>query len=114
MRRMRFVGLRFVLFGVLGVGVVGLLVSELWNALMPAILGLPAITFWQALGLLLLTRLLFGGHGGFARRMRNARFVRGWKDLTPEQRERFRNAMGTRGSGPCRPGFEEGEPAPKL
>ena len=33
----------------------------LWNALLPAIFNFSAITFWQALGLLVLTRLLFGG-----------------------------------------------------
>ncbi len=93
MRRMRFVGLRFAAFGIVLASVMGLLVTGLWNALIPAILGLPAITFWQALGLLLLSRLLFGSMGGWGRRMRKARFVRGWHNLTPDERERFRSAM---------------------
>jgi hypothetical protein len=29
--------------------------------------------------------------------MRKSRFVRGWNDLTPEERERFRQAMGHHG-----------------
>ncbi len=94
MRRMRFVGVRIILFGIVAAGVMGLLVSGLWNALMPAILGLHTITLWQALGLLLLSRLLFGRFGGWGNRMRKARFVRGWKDLTPEERRRFRCATG--------------------
>jgi hypothetical protein len=88
----------------------GLAVSGLWNLLMPAIFGLPAINFWQALGLFLLGRLLFGRFGGWGHRMRKARFVRGWKDLKPEERERFSRAMGS-----CRPGsFGEGEAPEKV
>ncbi len=43
--------------------VLGLLVMSLWNALLPAILGVKAIGFLQALGLLVLCRILFGGLG---------------------------------------------------
>ena len=87
-------GVRFVLFGIVGAGVMGLLTFGLWNALMPAIFGFHAISFWQALGLLLLSRLLFGRLGGWGHRMRKARCVRGWGDLTMEERQRFRAAMG--------------------
>jgi hypothetical protein len=80
----------------------GLVIVGLWNVLMPAILGLPAISFWQALGLLLLSRMLFGG--GWAPKFPKTRFVRGWKDLTPEERERFSRAM-----EPRRPGNGERE-----
>lgn len=102
MRRMRFVGAKFIVFGA-AIGVAaGFVTSGLWNALMPAIFGLPQITFWQGLGLLVLSRLLFGRFGGRGGRGWNkARFVKGWEGLTPEQRERFRTAMG---QGPaCRP-----------
>jgi hypothetical protein len=95
---MRFARPYLLLFGIVAVGVVGLVVSGLWNALMPAIFGLPGISFWQALGLLVLGRLLFGGSGGWGRHMRKARCVRGWQDLTPEERERFRHAMGRGGA----------------
>lgn len=51
----------------------------LWNALLPAIFGIVTITYWQALGLLVLGRLLFGGFGkggggmhGFGRRHRHS------------------------------------------
>ncbi len=94
MRRIRFVGLRFIAFGAAWLAVMGLLTFELWNNLIPVIFGLSALTYWQALGLFLLCRILFGGVGGWGRRMRHARFARGWKSLTPEERERFREAMG--------------------
>jgi hypothetical protein len=43
----------------------GLFVMFLWNWLMPAIFGLPLITYWQAWGLVILAHLLFkgGDHG---------------------------------------------------
>lgn len=94
MRRPRIVGARIVLFGIVFLGIVGLVTMGLWNLLLPAILHLPLISFWQALGLFLLSRVLFGrlGGGGWFRR---SRFARGWHNLTPEERERFRRAMGT-------------------
>ena len=48
----------FVTMAILAVGFV---VMSLWNVLMPDIFGLPSITFFQAIGLLILSRLLFGG-----------------------------------------------------
>ena len=47
----------------------GLVTMWLWNALMPGIFKLPAIGFWQAIGLLLLTQIFFkGGHAAKAGR----------------------------------------------
>jgi len=60
----------------------GEVVRLLWNWLMPPLFGWREITFWQALGLLALCRILFGGHGYHRRNSR-----------TPEERERFRQAM---------------------
>lgn len=73
---------------VLGAAALGAVLMLLWNALMPAIFGLKAIHFWQALGLLALSKILFGGfhhhrHGG--RRLRER-----WARMSPEERERFR------------------------
>ena len=45
----------------------GEIVRRLWNWLLPALFGLPAISFWQAVGLLVLARILFGGFGGRGR-----------------------------------------------
>jgi hypothetical protein len=101
---MRFVGVRFLLFGILFVAIAGLVVMGLWNLLIPPIFGLHDITFWQALGLLALSRILFGGFRGWGRGMHRARFARGWNSLTPEEQQRFRAAMGPR----CGGGFEKG------
>jgi hypothetical protein len=71
----------------------GQAVRYLWNWLMPEIFGLHAITYWQAIGLLGLTWLLFGGFGwlGGPRRghFRGGPMGRRLRHMTPEQRERF-------------------------
>jgi hypothetical protein len=77
-------------FGIVAAGVAGTVLLVLWNSLMPAIFGLRSINFWQALGLLVLSRILFGGWG---RAFRKPRFARGLQSLTPEERQRFREAM---------------------
>jgi len=52
-----FMVLAFVLLG-------GLAVMLLWNAILPAVLGVSVLNIWQAIGILALSRLLFGGFGG--------------------------------------------------
>ena len=81
----------------------GEIVLHLWNWLLPPLFGWRQITFWQALGLLALCRILFGGlglHGSgrsnFRRRMRER-----CEHMTPEERERFRQRISERfGFGP--------------
>ena len=60
--------LKFVLFVAVAIAVFSLVVMGLWNWLMPTLFGLPAISFWQALGLLVLSKILFGRSRGFGRR----------------------------------------------
>ena len=53
---------------VCGIAVLGALVMLLWNWLMPALFpGVGIIDYWQALGLLLLSKILLGGGRGFFR-----------------------------------------------
>jgi len=86
----------------------GELVMHLWNWLLPPLFGWRLITFWQALGLLLLCRILFGGWGGsgggkghMRHRMREGmaermgeRMRERWEKMTPEEREKFRQGLG--------------------
>lgn len=75
-------------------GLVCLLMMGLWNWLMPTIFGFKAITFWQALGLLFLSRLLFSGFRGRGRSMHwRHRMQERWERMTPEEREKFREGM---------------------
>lgn len=88
----------------------GEIVKLLWNWLLPPIFGWHTLTFWQALGLLVLCRILFGGfgHRGMSYSMRQsmrerikARMNERWDRMTPEERERFRQSARARcGFGP--------------
>ncbi len=74
----------------------------LWNNLATAIFGLPVLTFFQALGLMILGRLLTGGFRphGWGGRQRGHYMRERWKNMPPEQREQFMQRWGKRG---CRP-----------
>jgi hypothetical protein len=72
------------------------IVKLLWNWLLPTLFGLKEVTFWQALGVLALCRILFGGFrlaGGGPRSRIRHRMRENWEALTPEERERFRQRM---------------------
>jgi hypothetical protein len=73
----------------------GEVVKQLWNWLLPPLFGWREVTFWQALGLLALCRILFGGLGGRGFSPSHSR------RRTPEERERLRQALRERfGFGP--------------
>jgi len=72
---------------------IGFLIMLLWNWLAPTVFAGRTINFWQAWGIFLLSKLLFGGfHGGSGHRGR-ARLRDRWQHMTPEERERFRQTM---------------------
>ncbi len=72
----------------------GFIVMSLWNAILPAVLGVKAITFVQALGILVLSKILFGGFGrggGWGRRMEFKEKMREkFAGMTPEEKEQFK------------------------
>jgi hypothetical protein len=88
--RIRWVGKALLV--VVGIAVLGWVVMTLWNWVIPALfVGARAIDFAHALGLLVLSRILFGGfrgHGGCGGR----RHWRKWEAMTPEEREHFKTA----------------------
>lgn len=88
----------------------GELVMHLWNWLLPPLFGLHTITFWQALGLVLLCRILFGSWGGGSGNRRARRRGR-WERMSPEEREKLRESWAARcGGSPTTP-RESGNPA---
>jgi len=94
--------LKWVLRGLIRLILMGLfilaltfVVMSLWNWLMPGLFGLHTITYVQAIGLLVLCKILFGGFRGrpggpmhWRRRMTER-----WEQMTPEEREKFRQGM---------------------
>jgi len=97
----------FVVFIAVG----GEVVKLLWNSLAPELFGLRPVTFWQALGLLTICRILFGGFGlggGGSHRSGSGRGMgERWVQMTPEERERMRQSwrgrFGFCPSGPSGP-----------
>ena len=60
-------GAKVFFFILLGIGIaflVGYVVMRLWNWLMPELFDLPTITYWQAVGVLVLAKIIFGFGGG--------------------------------------------------
>jgi hypothetical protein len=96
MRKQRlYRGLKFLPFAVAFFAAFGFVIMSLWNWLMPALFGLSAIGFWQALGLFVLARILFGGFRGGGGHWRH-RIMERCARMTPEEREKFRQAFETR------------------
>ncbi len=98
-----------------------LVVMFLWNLLVPSVIGWAAITYWQAAGFMVLTRLLFGGIGKFGQfgrqpkgfffgnQERDARFNERMKNMSwEERREHIRKHMADFRNGR----FDMQEPAP--
>lgn len=75
-----------------GIAALGWVVMALWNWLMPSLFaGVHEIDYLHALGLLVLSKILFGGlrgHGCHGRWHR-----RRWERMTPEEREKFKAGM---------------------
>ena len=101
--------LKFILLGGLFVAVVGFIAMNLWNWLVPSLFRGPEINFLQTLGILLLSRILFGGFnkGGRAaawsrrRKMMREKMESRMASLSPEEQEKFRQKMHATCSAPA-------------
>jgi hypothetical protein len=86
--------LKFLALATLAVGVFGFGVMWLWNAVMPPLTGWHTLGFWQAVALLVLCRILFGGlHGRGGGWHWRHRIREKMEQMSPEERERFHQAL---------------------
>jgi len=89
--------LRFFAIGTLALG---LIVMWVWNAMIPELFQGPSLTFWQAVGLLVLSHILLRGWGrwryadGWRRDRWKRRFEEKLASMTPEEREKFKDEWG--------------------
>src|ERR1041384_652955 len=99
-----------ILFVALAITVFSYLVMSLWNWLVPDLFHGPIITWGQAIGLLILSKLLFGGfkkggwcggRGGWHHRREywKERMEARMAGMTPEEKEKFREQMRKRCGG---------------
>lgn len=85
--------LKYVGFGILGIGFVFLciwLVMALWNWLIPGLFHGPVLTYWQTAGLFLLSKILFtgmamGGHNGKSRKKWKEKYHGKYESCCPEE-----------------------------
>jgi hypothetical protein len=71
------------------------IIMLLWNAILPAVLHVGAISFWQAMGILALSKILFGGfrgrrHFGGGWQWKRQMYVK-WQNMTDEEREKMKD-----------------------
>ncbi|MDP9075846.1 MAG: DUF1104 domain-containing protein [Bacteroidota bacterium] len=78
---------------------ISFVVMSLWNCLLPGILHVGVITFWQAMGIFVLCKILFGfgkggrgfgGRGGDGAPWMRRKMEEKFKNMTPEEREKFK------------------------
>lgn len=88
-------GLLFVVLAAAFMLLIGNVVMYLWNAIIPDALGAKPISFWQALGLFILFRILVGGvrygtMGGRRRSKKRRYWKEKWMSMNEEERDQFR------------------------
>ncbi|MBS1495948.1 MAG: hypothetical protein JSU03_11140 [Bacteroidetes bacterium] len=79
------------------------IVMGLWNAILPVVIGVKTITYLQAMGILVLSKILFGGFrgrcgGGPGRHWKN-KIEEKMRNMTPEEREKFKDEWRMRCGG---------------
>ncbi len=84
---------KFAVLAIVAFAVFGFIVMSLWNWVLPPATGWHPINYWQALGLLVLSKILFGGFRGYGGRHWRRRWEEKWAKMTPEEREKFRQGM---------------------
>ena len=90
-----------VAFAVVGYMILGLVTLVLWNWLIPSLFNGPVINYWQSLGLLALSKILFWGfHKKYSHHPNHGpnaywgkRFQEKLSSLDPSEREAFKQKM---------------------
>jgi hypothetical protein len=99
MKRYRFAKIIFLVIVVapLAIFIFGQVIMLLWNNVLSPVLHVSTITFWQGLGILVLCKILFGGfaRSGASRRDHWKQRMM-WKQMTEEQKEKFRQEWRSR------------------
>jgi len=114
----RRVAFPFILIALLLVSLFSFIVMTLWNTILSPVLNISVINFWQALGILVLAKILFGGFpGGWRGRPRwgwnkemfekRKEMLEKWQTMTPEEREKFKQEWRSHCRGWGRPVPEE-------
>ena len=86
--------IRFAAMAIVFAAAIGLVVMLLWNWLMPTLFSLPELTYLQAVGLLILSKILLGGfskgHRGGGHPYWRWKYKQKWEKMSDEEREQFK------------------------
>ena len=85
--------LLFIIIAPIAVLIFGSVVMFLWNNALAPVLHVSEVTFWQALGILVLSKILFSSFsGGRGRRHPTwkERITEKWNNMNPEEKEKFK------------------------
>ena len=88
----------FIVFAPIAIFLFGWVIMTLWNNVLVPVLNVHTVTFWQGLGILVLSKILFSSFGGGRHRSHGDHWKSKlmWKQMTPEQRERFKDELRSR------------------
>ena len=94
----------FILIGIAAFSLFSLIVMSLWNAVLVPVIHVSTVSFWQAAGILLLSKILFsgfkgGGSFGRGRHQWNQEMKDKWQNMTPEEKEKMKQEWRQRCSG---------------
>ena len=93
-----------VVLGAIAIGLFTLAVMLLWNWLMPELFNLSTIDFWQAMGLLALSKIFFSGFGGahhsYEKKKKkhwHKKFEEKWRNMSHSKHDEFAQKMKDKG-----------------
>ncbi|MEO8712859.1 MAG: hypothetical protein ABI405_12080 [Parafilimonas sp.] len=95
-----FIGIPLIIIA--GILLISFIVMQLWNAILPSVLNVHPITYWQAVGILILSKILFGSFGRRNFSSREKGWPRGmhwrqkWMNMSDEERAKFREGWKNR------------------
>ena len=105
MKNVRFVAGTILMF-IGAIALFTLAVMILWNWLIPEIFGLSTINYWQALGILALSKLLFAGfgdahhaHGDRKKKHWHSKFEEKWRKMPRDRHAEYMQKMKDKGFG---------------
>jgi hypothetical protein len=84
----------FIILALAATALLSFIVMSLWNNVLALVLHISTVTFWQALGILVLSKILFGGFKGGWRGGRGHHWKKEiqekWHNMSPEEREKIK------------------------
>lgn len=90
----------FIVLAITITALLGFVVMSLWNNILAVVLPVSVISFWQALGILVLSKILFGGFNGGCGGHRGGHWKKEmqekWQGMTPEEREKIKQEWRSR------------------